>query len=66
MKKKRDAQAKAQQAQQQQQEALVKAKVAADMGKGAQGAANAPVGQGSALDMLLGGMGGSGATPGGQ
>jgi hypothetical protein len=64
MKKKRDAQAKAQQAQQQQQDALVKAKVMADAGKGAQGAANAPVGQGSALDMLLGGIGGSGGGQG--
>ena len=60
MKKQRDAQAKAQQAQQQQQEALVKAKVMADAGKGAQGAANAPLGQGSALDALLGGMAGGG------
>ena len=67
MKKLRDQRAKAQQAQQQQQEALVKAKVAADVGKGAQGAANAPVGQGSALDMLLGGLGGnSGAGGQGQ
>lgn len=60
MKKNRDARAKQQQAQQQQQEALVKAKVAADAGKGAQAAASAPLGQGSALDSLLAGMGGNG------
>jgi hypothetical protein len=64
IKKKRDAQAKAQQEQQKQQAALVQAKVAADAGKGAQAAGSAPLGQGTALDALLSGMGGGGGQPG--
>ena len=60
IKKLRDQRAKAQAAQQKQQAALVQAKVAHDAGTGVGAAANAPMGQNSALDALLGGIGGSG------
>ena len=60
MKKNRDAQAKAQQQQQDLQSKMAMAKAMGDAGKGMQGAANAPLGNNSALDALLSGMSGGG------
>lgn len=60
MKKNRDAQAKAQAAAAKQQGQLLQAETAEKAGKGAKAASEAQTGQGSTLDMLLGGMGGNG------
>lgn len=60
MKKNRDARAKAQAAAAQQQSQLMQAETAEKAGKGAKAASEAKTGEGSTLDMLLGGIGGGG------
>lgn len=62
MKKNRDARSKAQAQAQQQQSQLLQAETAEKAGKAAKASSEAQVGQGSTLDMLLGGMGGGGQT----
>lgn len=63
MKKNRDMRAKAQAAAQKQQSQLIAAETAEKAGKASKAASESQLGQGSALDSLLAGLGGSGQVP---